>query len=232
MRLLALVVAHELRMLSRNKKVLLGHSVGIFILWSLLVANIRDGAREPLTGYFLLLLLAVAVGVPSSVGVHAFVGEKERRTMEPLLLLPISMRALIGGKFLTIVMVSLAEFAVVCIAGVAAAKLVAQPDQYRFVISPLTQYVAVVVAPLFIMLFTLIAIIVSGRSSNTQSALSVMAFIAVPVAIVLLGMMLGALSVSEWAALAATGILVLANLVAYRIALSAVTTEALVERRA
>jgi len=231
MNALGLVVAHEFRMLARNKKVVLGQVVAVVILWSLLANNIRQGAHEQLTGYFLLLLFVAAVGAPASVGVHAFVGEKERRTMESLLLLPVSMRALLGGKWLATLAVALLELGVVYLAGVGAATLYARPDQYHFVVNPATQYVAAVIAPLLAALFSLIAIIVSGKSSNTQSAISVTAFVAAPVLLVLLGVLLGLLSVTRWSVLVATGTLVAVDLVAFKVALSALTPEALIRRR-
>jgi ABC-type Na+ efflux pump permease subunit len=229
---LGLVVRHEFRMLARNKKVVLGQVIAVVILWSLLANNIRQGAHEQLTGYFFLLLFVAAVGVPASVGVHAFVGEKERGTMEALLLLPISMRALIGGKWLATLAVALIELGVVYLGGVAAAKLYARPDQYHFVVNTATQFVAAVIAPLSAALFALVAIIVSGKSSNTQSALSVTAFVAAPILLVLLGVLLGLLAVTRWSVLAASGALLVADLIAYRVALSALTPETLIRRRA
>ena len=224
------VVSHELQLLRRSKKVVLGQSVAIVILWSLLASHVRRGELQPLTGYFLLLLFVAAVGAPASVGVHAFVGEKERRTLEPLLLVPVSMRELMGGKFLTTMVVSLVELVCVYIAGVAAVRVFGQPQQYEYVVNPLTRYVAAVLAPLFAILFSLIALVVSGRSANTQAALSMTAFVAAPIVLVVFGLMLGALAISKWALLLATGVLVLMDCATFFVAASLLTPERLLQR--
>ena len=228
---LRLVVSHELQLLRRNKKVVLGQSVAIVILWSLLASHVRRGELQSLTGYFLLLLFVAAVGAPASVGVHAFVGEKERRTLEPLLLVPVSMRELVGGKFVATMVVSLIELVGVYIAGVAAVRIFGQPQQYEYVVNPLTRYVTAVLAPLFAILFSLIALFVSGRSANTQAALSVTAFVAAPIVLVVFGLMLGALAISKWALLLATGVLVLTDCAMFFVAASLLTPERLLQRR-
>jgi ABC-type Na+ efflux pump permease subunit len=85
-----------------------------------------------LTGYFLLLLFVAAVGAPVTIGVHAFVGEKDRRTIEPLLLLPVPMATLVRGKLLSTVGLALAELVVVYLLGVGAVLIFGHPDQYRW----------------------------------------------------------------------------------------------------
>jgi ABC-type Na+ efflux pump permease subunit len=218
-------------MFRKNIRVLTGQAVGVIVLWSLLARQVRMGAHDSLTGYFLLLLFVAAVGAPVTIGVHAFVGEKDRRTIEPLLLLPVPMATLVRGKLLSTVGLALAELVVVYLLGVGAVLIFGHPDQYRWVINPVTGFIAGVLGPLFTILFALMALTVSGRTADTQTAFGITTLLAAPIALFLVGLIVGALTLSGWAAVWGSGVILLAVFVMYRVAVRSLTAERLLERR-
>jgi hypothetical protein len=75
------------------------------------------------------------------------------------------------------------------------------------------------------------ALTVSGRTADTQTAFGITTLLAAPIALFLVGLIVGALTLSGWAAVWGSGVILLAVFVMYRVAVRSLTAERLLERR-
>ena len=133
-------------------------------------------AREQIVvlvlGYILSpLLLVIPLMVSAALAADAFAGEKERRTLEGLLYLPITDRDLFLAKVLSAFVPALSITWLGAIVYATVSNIVAWPVMHR-VFVPFTQWVAVIVwvAPAVALLALGLLVIVSGRSKTTQEA--------------------------------------------------------------
>lgn len=139
--------------------------------------NVMNIAPEEQVGAFLLaMLMPMLLGVWASMGgmyaaIDAAAGEKERGTLEPLLAAPPSRLALVAGKYLTVVVASVAS-AALSMLGLMIALWIKPTalmgpqavDQVRFAI-PLTEG----------FLILLVAVSLAGLFSALELAISVFA---------------------------------------------------------
>lgn len=226
-----LMVRHELLVLIRNRTVLFSNIFGLGLIFTLLLGGIVKRGGPELTALFLILIFAVAAGTPLSLAVHAFVGEKERHTLEPLLLTPVRMRSMVVGKLAVPCLVSLVELALVWFGGVVGVLTLGTPEQYGFVVNATTAYAAGVLAPLFTVLFSLVAIIISGRATDTQAATNLNLVVASPIALLLFAVWFGLIGIDRRALTFGTFVLLVASLFVFRVALAALHSEVLLRRR-
>jgi len=185
------IVRHEVRLLSRNMRAMLGHVVAVAMLGLLLLLAIRSGNDQALTGLFATLILAAALAPAFNIAVHALVGEKERGTMESLLLLPVSPLELVTAKLGLATGLAAIGVAVVLGAAPTAVVLWGRPAQIGMLFNSLTLWVAIVLAPLTSAMCCLVVIVISGRATNTQAATNLSMVVTLPLALLLLGWMFG-----------------------------------------
>lgn len=228
MRAIGLIVRHELRLVRRNSGVVVSGCFGFATIILILLAAIREGAAGPqLTGVFLVLIVGAAAAMPMTLAIHAFVGEKERRTMEALLLLPITLPRLIAGKAAVTMIVSLLLIVLVFTSGIIGVWALGEPEQQPFLLNGLTLYVASVLGPLFVTLYTLVALIISGRSKNVRAALNMGVLVAAPVFAFPLAMWFGWVGLSRAVLVFATAIVAMLCVIAFLAAFSLLRSEAL-----
>jgi len=123
-------------------------------------------------GYILSpLLLVIPLMVSAALAADAFAGEKERRTLEGLLYLPITDRDLFLAKVLSAFVPALAITWGGAIVYAVVSDVVAWPVLHR-VFVPFSQWAVVMVwvAPAVALLGLGLLVIVSGRSKTTQEA--------------------------------------------------------------
>ena len=99
------VVKKEFREYRRNKLVLMTMAMLPVIFLALPIVGVltlpEDAQGELVTavvGQAMLLFLLVPVVLPSTIAAHTIIGEREQRTLEPVLTTPISDRELLIGK--------------------------------------------------------------------------------------------------------------------------------------
>lgn len=133
-------------------------------------------AREQIVvlvlGYILSpLLLVIPLMVSAALAADAFAGEKERRTLEGLLYLPITDRDLFLAKVLSAFVPALTVTWLGAFVYAIVSNVVAWPVMHR-VFVPFSQWLAVIVwvAPAVALLALGLLVIVSGRSKTTQEA--------------------------------------------------------------
>jgi ABC-2 type transport system permease protein len=135
-------------------------------------------------GMFLLMPIAIA----STVAAFSIVGEKQQRTLEPILATPITDRQLLLGKLLASVAPTVAAtwgaavVAIVIVDVVFAARgmAVPLPDRYWTV-------VLLVLAPAFAAAVSLVTMRLSARSSDPQATVQVTALAILPIFLLIVG---------------------------------------------
>jgi ABC-2 type transport system permease protein len=134
-----------------------------------------DGAAlflvEKVMADWFVLYLIMPVFVPILISSHAVAGEKEKRTLEPLLSSPITPLELTVGKSLASLIPSVAVCLVAFVFLCVGVDVVAWPVTHRLVL-PNTMWVfgVVVIAPLFAFFGNGVAVLISARVGDSRLA--------------------------------------------------------------
>ena len=112
MRLAFVVMRHEVSELARNKQLII--PITIFPLIVSIIVPVVGVQYESLAGFyetyigaaFIPMFLMIPVALPTSISAYSIVGEREAKTIEPLLATPITNAELLVGKSLTAFVVS------------------------------------------------------------------------------------------------------------------------------
>jgi ABC-2 type transport system permease protein len=142
--------------------------------------GVRNALLVLLDDQFALYLMLVPVALPSAIVAYSIVGEKESRSLEPLLATPIRTSELLLAKALAAVtpavLVGWAAF------GVAALGLraVCPPAVVAFFVRPVWLVGMALFSPLLALLSTEIGLVASSRASEPRAAQSFVAILVVP----------------------------------------------------
>ncbi|MEM2905264.1 MAG: ABC transporter permease subunit [Candidatus Bathyarchaeia archaeon] len=173
--------------------------------------------------YFVLapLLLMVPLMTPIYIAADSFAGERERKTVEPLLATPISDLELFFGKLLTSFIPSMAV-SLVTFASAAAILAVAALDAFGRVIFPNLAYVGVMVltTPLATVFSIGVMVVMSARIANVRDASQIGGIVVLPVILLLFGQLFNLFLINEAIVLAASLLIGLTDALLIRIATS------------
>lgn len=228
---LRLIAGHDLRLLLRNRKMLGSIALGLGLVLLLVLANAEERAAAELTGILFFLFVAAAVALPISVAINGMAGEKERRTMEPLLLLPISIGTLVAGKALVTLLLSLAGLAAVYVLAFLTLPLFGGEAAAGALTDPRLLYTAGVLAPLSVVPFSLLALAISARAPDAQTASATSFLILLPVWVVLFGVWMGMIGINRKFLGISTLVLLGLCWLAFAVAVRSADPEAMVRRR-
>jgi len=194
MRNAIIICRKELLEVIRDKKLIIPFlliPLSIPILFSFIIrSTIRAGVKEPkfqqviimnIYPMFLMMLGIVAAAFSLGIAVESFVGEKERKTFEPLLATPLSDIELFIGKCLaaTVLPVIVAYIAEILFIGIttfqfaqAGAQFTMQFGQILFII---------ILMPSLALFMCSFASIISAWASSVKSASQLAAFLIIPI---------------------------------------------------
>ena len=131
---------------------------------------------------FLVLLVLTPVAGSMSVAAYSVIGEKQARTLEPLLATPLTTFELLAAKVLGSLVPALA-LTIACyglyVGGVA---IFAQPGAFRALFTPRSVGIVFVLGPLAALAALQLAVCVSSRVNDARSAQQIGALIILPVA--------------------------------------------------
>jgi ABC-2 type transport system permease protein len=179
---------------------------------------------------FLVLLVLAPVAASMSSAAFSIIGEKQARTLEPLLATPISTVELLGakilGSFLPAVALTLATFALY----VMGAAVFAEPGVYRGLLTPTALAVVFVMGPLAALLALQLAVCVSSRVNDARSAQQIGALVVLPIAGLLVAQVVGAVVLTASLALGIAAALVVLNLAVLRIGVALFDRESILTR--
>jgi ABC-type Na+ efflux pump permease subunit len=127
------------------------------------------------------LFLVMPIFLPVLIASQSVAGEKERRTLEPLLATPITARELVLGKSLAAVVPAMGITLVAFLAFAIGADLIAWPVLGRLVLPDATFLFAIfVLAPLLSFLGNCISVLISARVSDVRLAQSLAGLVVMP----------------------------------------------------
>ena len=154
---------------------------------------------------FLMLFLVIPITGAMALAAHAVVGEKQARTLEPLLATPITTFELLVAKVLGALLPTLAislAGAIVYFGGVA---LLAEPGVLRAMASARTAMLLLVVGPAASLVALQSAIVISSRVNDARTAQQFGVMIIIPLSALLVAQFTGTLWLSA-ATLALSGL--------------------------
>lgn len=172
--------------------------------------SLEGGVQLFLFQQFLLLFILVPVAGAMSIAAHSVIGEKQARTLEPLLATPVSTLELLLSK---VVSAALPPFllelvaVVVYVAGVAA---LGADGVAAALLSTRTLLLVLLLGPLAMLVALQLAVLVSSRVNDPRSAQQIGVIVILPVLGVLVAQFAGVLWLGSAALLlGALGLLVL-----------------------
>lgn len=159
---------------------------------------------------FLVLLVLGPVAASMSSAAFSVIGEKQARTLEPLLATPISTTELLAAKvlgaFVPAILLTLGTF----ICYLVGTTALARPGVYRALLTTEALTVIFLVGPLAALAALQMAVCVSSRVNDARSAQQIGAIVILPVAGLLVAQVAGAVVLTTGLTLAiATGLAVL-----------------------
>jgi ABC-2 type transport system permease protein len=141
---------------------------------------------------FLVLLVLTPVAGAMSVAAYSVIGEKQARTLEPLLATPITTLELLAAKVLG-ALIPAVGLTLLCFSiyvfGVAA---VARPGVFWILLAPRSLGVLFVLGPLAALAALQLAVCVSSRVNDARSAQQIGALVILPIAALLVAQLFGA----------------------------------------
>jgi ABC-type Na+ efflux pump permease subunit len=156
--------------------------------------------------YFLVMLVLGPITSAMSVAASSVISEKQARTLEPLLVTPITTFELLGGKLLGALLPALALTVLSLVLYLGVVATVAEPGVAAVLLAPRTLGLALLVGPLAAMVALLLAICVSSRVNDARTAQQFGVFVILPIPALLLGQIFGGIELTVlvilWIALA------------------------------
>ena len=169
----------------------------------------RDGRVQLfLFQQFLMLFLLTPITGAMALAAHSIVGEKQARTLEPLLATPIGTIELLVAKVLGSLIPTLAIAVAGLVLYFAGLACLAEPGVVRAMITPRTSVLVLLVSPASALVSLQSAIIVSSRVNDARTAQQFGVLIIIPLTVVLVAQFAGMLWLSARAfALVGVGML-------------------------
>ena len=179
---------------------------------------------------FLILLSLSPIAASMSVAAWSIVGEKQARTLEPLLATPLTTFELLAAKALSALLPGIAFSAAMFAAYVAGIAVAARPGVAGTLITPEPLALMFVLAPLAALAALQLAICMSSRTNDPRSAQQLGALIILPLAAVLILQLMGAVRLGSSAILLMAAGLVLINALLARAAILLFDRESILTR--
>lgn len=130
---------------------------------------------------FSLLLLLVPIVAAMSLATHAVIGEKQSKSLEPLLSTPISTFELLAAKTLTPFVFALSLSWIAAAIYLAGAAVFGEPGVWRALAGLRFFLMIGLVGPLAELASLLVSVIVSSRASDPRSAQQISALLILPI---------------------------------------------------
>lgn len=151
---------------------------------------------------FVVFMLLVPVTGAITFAGHSLIGEKQGRSLEPLLATPITTVELLLGKVLGALIPSLAIMLVTFGLYLALVTLFAEPGVLRAVLTWKTVVLVGVVGPLAALVSVQVGVLVSARVNDPRTAQQFGALLILPISLLFLAQMAGAFILAPVLALA------------------------------
>jgi len=179
---------------------------------------------------FVIFLLIMPTMTALVVAVYGIIGEKQARSLEPLLATPITPVQLLIAKSLSSAIPAIMLTWILFALYVASIGLFAFPQVLPNVLTPITIFVVGVIAPLIAILGLSLGVIVSSRSNDPRTAQQIGGLIILPIVGLFAAQLQGAYLLTLQAAFAIAAGLVVVDLVVLGIGVSLFERETILIR--
>jgi len=152
----------------------------------------------------MLVFLMIPAIVPLVIASFSIIGEKQARSLEPLLATPVSVTELLAGKCLGAVLPAMAATWIGYLVALAGVSVVGTPLALRATLSPVWIVSMFTLAPALCLTAVGLAVIVSSRVNDTRVAQQVSVLLVLPLIALFAGQFSGQLLVSVNTVLLAT----------------------------
>lgn len=133
-----------------------------------------------LNDQFMFFLLLVPVILPTVIAAHSIVGERQARTLEPLLATPVAAWELLVAKVASAVIPSVLIGWLAYALALGGVYAVGGADIARFLVRPLWSVGVPLVGPLLALASTLVSVVISSRVSDVRTAQAIAGATALP----------------------------------------------------
>ncbi len=155
-------------------------------------------AQYFLVSQFLLLFMLMPLAIPITIASYSIIGEKTRRTLEPVLATPITTVELLAGKaaaaVIPAVVVTWLAFGVFLLGS---AILAVDPSVFSRLTDPLWLTAVLVVGPLLALAAVSVAVMVSSRSSDPRVAEQLSMLVILPLLALFFGQISGLILLNQ-----------------------------------
>jgi ABC-2 type transport system permease protein len=141
---------------------------------------------------FLVLLVLTPVAASMSVAAFSVIGEKQNRTLEPLLATPITTVELLAAKVLGSLIPALALTVACYLVYLAGIVGLARPGVFWILFAPRSLGIVCVLGPLAALAALQLAVCVSSRVNDARSAQQIGALVILPITGLLVAQLMGA----------------------------------------
>jgi ABC-2 type transport system permease protein len=179
---------------------------------------------------FLVLLVLTPVAGSMSSAAYSVIGEKQARTLEPLLATPITTFELLAAKVLGALLPALALTVACFSVYVAGVALLARPGVFTILLTARSLAVVFLLGPLAALAALQLAVCVSSRVNDARSAQQIGALIVLPIAGLLVSQLLGTLVLTVPVVLAIAGALAVFNALLLRVGILLFDRETILTR--
>jgi ABC-2 type transport system permease protein len=179
---------------------------------------------------FLLMQLLIPVTGSMAFAVYSLIGEKQNRTLEPLLATPITTAELLIAKSLGALLPSLAIMLAALAIYLVGIGVLAEPHVLAAVLNGRTVLLVFAVGPLAALISLQLAVLVSSRVSDPRTAQQFGALLILPLTAVFVMQFNGALRLTVPVILALLGVLVVGWLVLVIVGVAVFEREAILTR--
>jgi ABC-2 type transport system permease protein len=162
---------------------------------------------------FMFYLFLIPMMLPVYIAAYSIIGEKQTKTLEPLLATPVSTWELLVGKSITAtapaVVLTWLSYAIMLVG----LWLIASPVVFAYSARPVWMLAMLLFSPLLAFLSVLCGVIVSSRINDPRTAQQITGVLVVPIMGVSMAVLAGWVFVSLQVVLYATMVTVIADLV-------------------
>lgn len=190
----------------------------------------RQAIQLLISDQYMIYILMVPISLPMSVVSYSIVGEKETRSLEPLLASPLTTLELLVGKTLTAVLpstlIAWASFLLI----LAGNALIVEPVVWWQIARPTWTLGIALLSPLLACLTALLGVGVSARVQDARAAKSLIGALVVPIILLATLMLLTGTSVTLTHMMITAAVLLLILMMTTRLTITAFDRENILTR--
>jgi ABC-2 type transport system permease protein len=157
-----------------------------------------DAAMIMMVNQFMIYFLIAPVALPIYIAAYSVIGEKQARSLEPLLATPVRTWELLLGKAVAAVVPPVVAGWVSYVLFVIGARFLVSDVVMRAILSPMWVLSIAFLGPLFGVLSVLVGIIASSRMNDPRAAQQWSALFLVPLVGAGMALMFGVIAASVW----------------------------------